>query len=107
MLLKFFVSQDITLELTEKDDKEKREDYWERIINDLDSKSFAKAELSFQEVHNMANESGILSLIDFFKRKHPSIAVEIEPLGKWKRTSLHLLPVHKTNAPHLHTKNNS
>jgi len=36
ILIRFFASQNIEIELTEKDDKEKREDYLERIINDLD-----------------------------------------------------------------------
>lgn len=48
LLLNFFEAQNITPELTEKGDQEKREDYWERIINGLDSNSFGKA--SIEEV---------------------------------------------------------
>ena len=61
LLLEFFENQNIEPNFTEKDEKEKPEDYWERTITALDSKSYQTIELAFQEVYGMAYEGGILS----------------------------------------------
>ena len=58
LLLEFFENQNIEPNFTEKDEKEKPEDYWERTITALDSKSYQTIELAFQEVYGMAYEGG-------------------------------------------------
>ena len=58
LLLEFFENQNIEPNFTEKDEKEKPEDYWERTITALDSKSYQTIELAFQEVYGMAYERG-------------------------------------------------
>lgn len=78
LLLEFLENQGIEPTLTERDEKEKPEEYWERTITALDSKSFQIIELAFQEVYGMAYESGILSLLPCFNQKHPAINEKIE-----------------------------
>jgi len=46
LLLEFFENQSIEPTLTEKDEKEKPEEYWERTITALDSKSYQTIELA-------------------------------------------------------------
>jgi hypothetical protein len=78
LLLEFFKNQSIEPTLTERDEKEKPEEYWERTITALDSKSFQIIELAFQEVYGMAYEGGILLLLQFFNQKHPAVHKKIE-----------------------------
>ncbi len=89
LIREYLKTKGIHRELPAKDDKETPADYWERLIRALPQKEVDAIEAGFQEVSEMAMESGILSLTRMGRDHDIDITGEIKDVENPHNQALH------------------
>jgi len=80
LILEYFQAKGIQQALPSKDDKEAPADYWERTIRGFPQKESDAIEADFQDINEMALESGTLSLIQVGRDQGIDITSQIKDI---------------------------
>lgn len=89
LILEYLQVKGIRQELPARDDKEAHADYWERVIHDFPQKEIDTIEADFQDINEMALESGVLALIQIGRDHGVDIPGEIKNIVNQHNQALH------------------
>lgn len=95
----------IKKELPVRGKEENPSDYWERVIRELPQNEVDRIELGFQEINEIALESGVLSLLQVARDSGVDLAGEISQIENEHNKALHCFLKHPEifdNAATLH-----
>ncbi len=95
LILEYLGSKGIRVEFPAKSKEENPADYWERRIRELTQKDVAVIEADFQEINELAMESGILSLIQMGRDRGVDITYGIKDIENEHNQTLYCFLNHR------------